>query len=259
MRNDRRGRYQIWSSMGGSLKTILGRNCQRQTDGVRGVLEGHGKAPKWLRWVDTDKSEGIGEPNVRSRLVPVEVLLEHSATSPLEAVRLLLSWTATETKCSTCLTLDVSRACFCPPSPSPTYVMIPEEDMSEGDQTRYAKFNASLYSTRDAPKISENKYSSEQVMIGFWRGRANPCGCCHEGWGVRLVVHDDNFLCAGADHKVQRYIDKMKGRTTRQSAAGVMNRRVRWRRGITWGADPRHVLKAPQGALLPADDEIRHR
>ena len=85
----------------------------------------------------------------------------HSATLPLEAVRLLLSWAATGRGCSTCLAhIDVSRAHF-------FHVMIPEEDMSEGDRKRCAKLNASLYGKRAAQKNCSTKYSSELVKLGF--------------------------------------------------------------------------------------------
>ena len=69
--------------------------------------------------------------------------------------------------------MDVWRAYFHAPSRSLTYVMISEEDMSEGDQRRCAELNASLHCTRDAHKKWKNKYSSGLVKMEFWRGRAN--------------------------------------------------------------------------------------
>ena len=97
---------------------------------------------------------------------------------------------------------DVSRAYFCAPRCRPTYAMIPEED------------------TRDA----------------------------------QVVVQGGDFLCTSIDHPVQKYIEKMKGifevwvtvvgpKDSQQKELVMLNRRVRWARsGITWKADPRHVL-----------------
>ena len=59
--------------------------------------------------------------------------------------------------------------------------------------------------------IGRTKCPLELVKMGIWRGRTNSCAYWHEGWRVRLVVHRDDFLCAGTDHQVRRYIKKMKG------------------------------------------------
>ena len=154
-------------------------------------VEVTGKPPIRLRWVDTDKSGGNGEPNVRSRLVAMEFRNgaakpeHHSPKPPLEAVRLFLSLIATRKDRSLCIAhIVVSRAYFHAPSRRPTYLMIPEEDMAEDDQASCANLNASLYGTQDAQKNWENKYSEEFKKIGFKRGLANPCAYWRKEWNV---------------------------------------------------------------------------
>ena len=92
----------------------------------------------------------------RSRLVAMTFGFAGASLSR-EGVRLLLSPAATGTDFSTCLAhIDVSKAYFYAPSCGPTCIMIPGEDMSEGDQKTLRE---------------------ELVNMGFLRGRANPCAC----------------------------------------------------------------------------------
>ena len=92
-----------------------------------------GKAPISTRWVDTDKTHGIGEPMVRSRWVARDFKDAHdkgredllSATPPLELIRLVLSRQATRRKDGKerkTMYLDVKKAHFWRRDASKTYM-----------------------------------------------------------------------------------------------------------------------------------------
>ena len=108
-----------------------------------------GKGPLWGKWVNVNKGDEK-EPNIRSRYVACEVNTHKdeslfASTPPLEALRLLLSWTASgpqvrkrqeedpqdrcEESAPPCTCRD-GRICAAPPGsqiPAPRYVLDAEK------------------------------------------------------------------------------------------------------------------------------------
>ena len=129
--------------------------------------------------------------------------------------------------------------------------------------------NASLYGTQDAQRSWEHKYSHEPKAMVFKRGRANPT-YWHKGWEVRLVVHGDLFFCSGPDHQLVIFVAAMQSifevaiigpKEDQQKELVMLSGKIRWtRRGLTWEADPRHVMDhegvAPQGSCKDAQRQL---
>ena len=129
-----------------------------------------GKAPIKVRWVDVNKGDDK-EPNYRSRLVAMEfkrgVNAEwFSGTPPLEALRTLCSWWASqegdggllkgrggsvsEDLCM--LVVDVRKAHLCAPATRDVFIEPPKEDKEEGEEDMCGQLQYSMYGTRDAAK-----------------------------------------------------------------------------------------------------------
>ena len=66
-----------------------------------------------------------------------------------------------------------------------------------------AKLHKSLYGTRDAALNWSQAYSEVLEKMGFVKGRASPCCFFHKGWGIRTVVHGDDFLSEGPGDRLR--------------------------------------------------------
>ena len=60
-----------------------------------------------------------------------------------------------------------------------------------------AKLHKSLYGMRDAALNWPQAYTDVLVKMGFVKGKASPCCFFHKKWGIRTVVHGDDFLSEG--------------------------------------------------------------
>ena len=111
-----------------------------------------------------------------------------AATPPLEALRLLLSWAATDGSAlpggarssqlqKSLLIADVSRAFFEAPARRDLCVELPEEALSAGEtpQEVVGKLKASLYGTRDASMNWQEEASKCMTQWGFRTCKFNPC------------------------------------------------------------------------------------
>ena len=116
------------------------------------------KGKKFIRtkWIDINKGD-VTSPEYRSRLVAMEFneYVDPSlfaSTSPLEAMRYILSRASTEIggKRRAIMTVDVSRAYFNSVCTRDVYIEIPAEDRQPGDEVKVGKLRLCLYSTRDA-------------------------------------------------------------------------------------------------------------
>ena len=168
----------------------------------RMAWERTGKGPVKTRWVDTDKAHG-GEANIRSRIVGMEYKTDRrpelfSATPPLEAARLQLTWAAANP--GQCLLhADVSRVYFQALAHRPAFIEILQEDWEEGDDAKCGMLNLSMYGFRDSALNWENAYSTKLIEAGFRRGKASPCVFFHAARKVRVSVHGDDFLAVGLE------------------------------------------------------------
>ena len=212
------------------------------------------------RWVNCNKND-VNDPDVRCRLVAQEVNLQaessfYAATPPLEAKRFLFSQWATEQKRQgerlQLSFVDVKKAYFYGVPDRRLYVRFPPELGMPKDMV--GRLVRCMYGTRDAGAIWENCYTKCLLDLGFVQGTASPCCFCHEGWGVHVVVHGDDFTALGTptglDHYEKGMADtfecKFKGRLGHGEKdlkeMRVLNRIVRIdKTGLRYEADPRHA------------------
>ena len=111
-----------------------------------------------------------------------------AATPPLEALRLLLSWAATDGSAlpggarrghqqRSLLIADVSRAFFEAPAKRDLCVELPEEALAAGETTQEAvgKLKASLYGARGASMNWQEEVAKCMQKWGFEICKYNPC------------------------------------------------------------------------------------
>ena len=231
-------------------------------------VEKTGKNPIKVRWVDTNKGLGQEEDNYRSRLVAMEFKRGNtaeyfSATPPLEMMRTILSSAASSKTGSesdkVVLYLDVRRAYFHAPSKRPTFVEIPKEDDRGSNVGMCGRLRASLYGTRDAADNWAQAYGDLLIGLGLRKGKSSPCLFLHKEWGIKVLVHGDDFLCAGPRANVEWLRAKIKEKyETKDELMGpgandvkkltVLNREIRWTsEGIEIEGDHRHVTAIVRG------------
>ena len=179
------------------------------------AISAMGRRPLGLKWIDTNKGD---ETNfqIRSRLVCTEVRPRgtdaiFSATPPLESLRILmslLSQPVDDANDPYCLTLaDVSRAHFYAKAEREVYIKLPAEDPRSGEKDLCGRLLRTMYGTLDAAERWGEHYSAILTSNGFKRGEASPCQFFHKAWGVRLMVHGDDFIMvakkAGRDRTIK--------------------------------------------------------
>ena len=213
--------------------------------------------PTKVRWVDVKKGDSES-PNVRSRIVAKDFKVDarpdlFAATPPLEYLRYLVSRCASSQlgrRPSKLMVPDVKKAYFYAPATRNVYVELPPERAQPG---MCAKLHKSLYGTRDAALNWSQAYTEVLVRMGFVKGKASPCCFFHKKWGIRTVVHGDDFLSEGPGDCLKEMDEAMRlsfslktevlgGEPDDLKAVKVLNRQISWKDGqLTWEADPRHV------------------
>lgn len=157
------------------------------------------------RWIDINKGDNIN-PNYRSRFVGREFNDGKedglfAATPPLEALRLIISRTATiEKKRPHCrrviMVNDVARAFFEAPMSRSVCVELPPEQRLPGED-KVGLLKKSLYGTRDAAANFQKLVKQVMVMAGFTVNVYNPCTFYHPGRDLMTLVHGDDFVTSG--------------------------------------------------------------
>ena len=142
-----------------------------------------GRKPIQVRWIDVNKGD-VKHPNYRSRLVAKEINIYKrqdlfAATPPLEAVKMILSMTATHNTGEILMANDVSRAFFHAKAKRDVYVDLPAEDKEPGDEYRCAKLEHLMYGPRDAAMNWHDEYFGQLIDNGFVQGKASPCTFYH--------------------------------------------------------------------------------
>ena len=138
-----------------------------------------GKVPIRGKWVDVNK-QYEKNPLIRSRYVACEVNTYKdeslfASTPPLEALRFLLSWTATRQKHTgrrKVLLIDVRKAHLHADAEREVYVQLPPE-LRDKCPGMCWKLRKCLYGTRDAPKLWEGLCTRTLIGMGFRAGKAN--------------------------------------------------------------------------------------
>ena len=107
----------------------------------------------------------------------------------------ILSQPIEDPKDPLCLTLaDVSRAHFYAKAEREVYIQLPREDPRSNDKDTCGRLLKTMYGTLDAADRWSEHYSGILMAHGFERGKASPCQFIHPAWGVRLIVHGDDFI-----------------------------------------------------------------
>ena len=171
-----------------------------------------GKKPIGTRWVDTDKSHGVGERLVRSRWVARDFKDKKekdrydlfSATPPLEIIRYMLSRQATrrgDGKERKSMYIDVKKAHLMPKCEQDVYVELPEEaDVAEDECGKLLYW---LYGCRPAARAWEEHYSGVLEGEGFNRLRSCPVAFAHGSRDLVAVCHGDDFVFVGLDEDLE--------------------------------------------------------
>ena len=221
-----------------------------------------GKNPISTKWVDTDKSHGIGEMLVRSRWVARDFKEKgekdrddlFSATPPLELIRYMLSRQATrraDGRERKTLYIDVKKAHVIAKCTQDVYVELPEEAEVEPDEC--GKLIYWLYGCRPAARAWEENYAALLESVGFKRLVTSPVAFYHPERDTAAVVHGDDFIVEGVDDELDfvesvlkaNYEIKVRGRLGSGERdvqeIDMLGRKIRWHAwGISWEGDGRH-------------------
>jgi hypothetical protein len=188
-------------------------------------------------------------------------------TPPLEALRTVLSRTATRTvdedpryrdptgeRRLQLSFIDISRAYFnAKVDPNePLCVELPLEDPDHGDKVGFLQRH--MYGTRRAADGWQEEYSSALVEMGFVQGKSCPCIFWHEERDVLTSVHGDDFTTRGPKVELDWFAAKLAEKYELKEGprlgpspedareASVLNRIVHWDEdGIWYEADPRQA------------------
>ena len=221
-----------------------------------------GKAPIGTRWVDTDKSHGVGDLKVRSRWVARDFKDRKerdradlfSATPPLELIRYMLSRQATrrdDGRERKSIYIDVKKAHLMPKCEQDVYVELPEEAGVAEDEC--GKLVYWLYGCRPAARAWEERYSKVLEDAGFNRLRCSPVAFAHRERDLVGVCHGDNFVFVGLDEDLQ-FVKKVLEENYEIKVEGILGggeqdqrevenlgRTIRWHEwGLSWEGDLRH-------------------
>ena len=167
------------------------------------------------KWVDVTKGDSQ-MVDYRSRLIAMEFndapdpsLL--ASTPPLEAMRYIIHQAATtgrdEAQCV--MLVDVKRAYFNSEATRDIFIEIPKEDRVDGDETKIGKLRLCLYGTRDAAFNWGETVARQLLASGYERGKAFPAIYHHVKDGVSVMVHGDDYLCAGPEKALMRLKAKL--------------------------------------------------
>jgi hypothetical protein len=85
-------------------------------------------------------------------------------------------------------------------------IELPEEDAEPG---MCGRLNRWLYGMRPAAKAWEEDYAAKLIGAGFKRGVASPTCFFHPMWGLRIVVHGDDFTITGKQRKLDEFTKLM--------------------------------------------------
>ena len=96
-------------------------------------------------------------------------------TPPLEALKCILSMTASWNKGEVLMVNDVSRAFFHAKARREVYVQLADEDKQKIDEDKCGLLKYSMYGARDAAQNGASEYAEMLISVGFMQGNASPC------------------------------------------------------------------------------------
>ena len=137
------------------------------------------------------------------------------------------------------------------------------------------KLNRSLYGTRDAAYNWQEEAAKELRIIGFKRGRYNPCLYEHASWKIECIIHGDDFVFKGEEKELERVQEELgkrleiKTKTLGRGGGDEREARVLGRiirvtgEGWEYEADPRHAemivaelqLQGANSVMTPGEED----
>ena len=130
------------------------------------------------------------------------------------------------------------------------FIELPHTDSRFGDATVMEKLQKSMYGTRDAPQICAEAVQSSLNSIGYKQSCFQPAVYYHPAKSVIIVVHVDDFLCAGDpadldetfEHLTKKFdLKKSAISLEDEREATCLNRTVRVsEEGVEIVGDPKH-------------------
>ena len=149
------------------------------------------------------------------------------------------------------LLIDVKKAHLNPECKEDVWIELPEE--AGAGPGMVGKLRRWLYGFRPAAAAWENHYAAKLEGAGFKRGLATPVAFFHEGRGVSLVVHGDDFTFVGCQASLEWIERLMKSwyqlkvrawmgpEEFDDKEATLLGRTVRWHEwGISCRSDPKY-------------------
>ncbi len=234
------------------------------------------------RWIDVNKGDSDHE-DYRSRLVGKEFKRSEcpelfAATPPLETLKILLSFAATDygdNQCRCIMVNDIKRAYFNALAMRDLFIEIPKED-SRKQPWLVGKLKKALYGTRDAAKSWQQTVTKHLVERGFTRHLGAPSVFYNGERGLCTLVHGDDYVSVGERSGLQWLQQELEGcfevKTTvignqrgLQKELKVLNRVIRFiGAGIEYELDDRHAaiitksmgLQKGKPVTTPGTDEV---
>ena len=251
-------RKQVQAARAEEIEYVRGKKVWTKIPRAEAVKQGI-KIVK-TRWIDINKGDDL-KPVYRSRFVAKEFNDGEAqglfaGTPPLEALRYLLHDAATGTPGRKVIMLnDVARAFFEARARRKVCIEIPEEDRTNADRGKdlVGLLNMSLYGTRDAARNWQEEVARMMREWGFRQGMYSPCLYIHPQWGIRTLVHGDDFVSTGDRGPMARFRAALEARfkiktqvlgaeADEMDEARVLNRIVRiTENGWEYEPDQRHI------------------
>ena len=179
-----------------------------------------------------------------------------AATPPLEALRILVGEAATTGQPEQIMSIMyVSRAFFEAPVQRDVCIELPEEALSEGENSEdwVGKLHMSLYGTRGAAANWKDLVAKTMQSLGVAQGQYAPCTFHCVSRSLRTLVHGDDFVTVGPAEEAKWLHTELSKKFEVQTAlvgrgeecvpeARILNRIVRVTdQGWELEADQRHA------------------
>ena len=161
-----------------------------------------------VRWVDVNKGD-VTNPDYRSRFIarwvnPYKREDVFAVAPPLEALKFILSFTATVDKGEVVILNDVRRVFFHAKAEREVYVQLAPDDVVLGGCGGVCgKCCYSMYGARCAAQHLYNACPGRLVEMGFTQGRSSPCPFYRKQMNPRTYVHGGDYVSTGFPQQLQ--------------------------------------------------------
>ena len=126
----------------------------------------------------------------------------YAGTSPLEALKAIISVAANNKNTFSIMHIDVSRAYFHAKAQRPVLIRLPVEDRIGADAGKVGLMKKSMYGTRDAASNWERDWQGHVQEWGFQLGLSSKNWFHHKEDRVSGLTHGDDFVLTGPTEKL---------------------------------------------------------